>query len=127
MSTFIDLLQRLGTMGLPALLLMVVGLVSAPLLVRRVLRGEAVSPARWRSPGVELILLCWLSFVVEGAEEIDSLIGAQISDLAMWQATTVHVLGGRAMMSVAALSVTVWMALCAAMGAAQSARLKGTA
>jgi hypothetical protein len=44
MSTFIDLLQRFGTMGLPALLLMVVGLVSAPLLVRRVLRGEARVP-----------------------------------------------------------------------------------
>lgn len=126
MSTFIDLLQRFGTMGLPALLLMVVGLVSAPLLVRRVLRGEAVSLARWRSPGVELILLCWVSFAYEGAEKINSLIGAQISDLATWQATTVHVLGGRAMMSVAALSVTVWMALCAAMGAAQSARLKGS-
>jgi hypothetical protein len=100
----------------PMALLVVVGVVSAPLLVRRVLRGQAVSPARWRSPGVELILLCWAAFIYEGADLMEFMNYAGTSSMGTWHAGAGVVLSGRGVMSLAALFVTVWTALCAAIG-----------
>ena len=73
MPSLIEHIQHVGVSSWPALLLMVVGLVSAPLLVRRALREQAVSPARWRSPGVELIMLCWLAFGVDTATGLEAI------------------------------------------------------
>ncbi|MEY3212244.1 MAG: hypothetical protein RIT28_2725, partial [Pseudomonadota bacterium] len=100
----------------PMALLVVVGVVSAPLLVRRVLRGEAVSPARWRSPGVELILLCWAAFIYEGADLVEFMNYADSSSMGTWHAGAWRVLSVQGGMSLAALVVTVWTALCAAIG-----------
>ena len=117
MPSLIEHIQTVGVTLWPALLLMVVGLVSAPLLVRRGLRGQAVSPTRWRSPGVELIMLCWLAFGVDtvaGLEAIRYTCGAR-----PWAAKTLtyFILNNVQLLSLAALFVTLWTTLCVAIGA----------
>ncbi len=104
-------------MGWSALALVVVGVVSAPLLVRRSLRGEAVSPARWRSPGVELILLCWLNCVYTSVGGVELLGYACGFRLGMARLVIELALHNVQLLSLVALVVTLWTTLCVAIGA----------
>ena len=117
MSTFIELMQGLGPLGWSALALVVVGVVSAPMLVRRSLRGEAVSPARWRSPGGELIMLCWLNCVYTGVGGVELLGYACGFRLGMARLVIELALHNAQLLSLVALVVTLWTTLCVAIGA----------
>jgi hypothetical protein len=103
-------------LGLTMLLLIAVGVLAAPLLVRRALRGDAISPARWRSPGVELLFLAWVLLIEDSVFTFENFGGVHGDARLVAHQHTHALLSRAATLSLLMMSVTVWTALCAAIG-----------
>jgi hypothetical protein len=103
-------------LGLSTLLLMGVAVLAAPLLVRRALRGDAISPARWRSPGVELLFLAWALLIEDSVFSFENFGGVHRDARRVAHEHTHALLSRAATLSLWMMSVTLWTALCAAIG-----------
>ena len=115
MTTTLSPLLR-DPLGLSTLLLMGVAVLAAPLLVRRALRGDAISPARWRSPGVELLLLAWVLLIEDSVFSFENFGGVHGDARRVAHQHTHALLSRAATLSLLMMSVTLWTALCAAVG-----------